>query len=592
MRGGFPPEFIERVLDATDVLKIIGRYTSLKKAGKNYIGLCPFHQEKTPSFSVDVDRGLFYCFGCGKGGNIFTFLVEKEGMSFPEAVKFLADESGVPIPERRISYSQTKSLVDALEIAHKFYKDNLWSVDGRSGREYLIQRGITDAWAKKIELGWVDARWDSLVSFLRKKNIDINPFVKVGLVMQKGQLGNDNAKISESYYDRFRGGIIFPIKNSGGRLVGFAIRVLEPGEGPKYINSPDSLIYHKSDTLFGLNFSRGSIRSRGYSVLVEGYFDAISLWIAGIENTVAVCGTAFTSSHANILSRFAPKIVLFFDGDDAGLSAVYRALPLCLSQNLITAIARPPENMDPDDIARKWESERILKLLENAPDWLVFSIKLAHSKGMLESIEGKLRFVDKMAPYLSVIEDPLAKSLYIQQLAREIGITENNVERRCAKTKLERRSSREYEGLSKEAQRELLALAMLVHSPKLLERMPENLPFVQYAGAFDELRSEILNPNSSPLLKLAEVLEPRANAFIARTLIELDEKISSKKDLDPGEKILAEEWDSLMKKLAKTKIDHEINKLKNLLVDADQQTAREILGKIAKLKGSLIQYGK
>ena len=319
-KGGFPPEFVERVIESVDPVQIYGRYTNLKRSGKNFRGLCPFHREKTPSFYVDPDRGLFYCFGCGKGGNVITFLMEKEGLSFPEAIEFLAREAGIPIPERRTFSPQTQSLHDALETAHNFFYERLFSPEGQRGLDYLAERGISVNFARQFRFGWAPDSWDSLKKFVERRGLPIKPFVDVGLLIENPE--------NKSHYDRFRGGVIIPIYGTSGRVVGFGMRALDPGEGPKYINSPDSPVFHKSEILFGLDRARRAIRKQGYAVLVEGYFDVLSLWQAGIENVVASCGTAFTAQHAHLLARFAKKVVVFYDGEVClGGGVIERAEP-------------------------------------------------------------------------------------------------------------------------------------------------------------------------------------------------------------------------------------------------------------------------
>ena len=521
-KSGFDRDFLERVIESINPIAIIGRYTNLKKSGARYKGLCPFHKEKTPSFTVDPDKGLFYCFGCGKGGDIFTFLMEREGLSFVESVEYLAKEAGIPVPKRRKVSTEVSAMQEAIEEAHRFYKKLLQSDDGKKGIEYLIGRGIEKKNIREFGFGWAKNSWDELTRYIQRRNLDPKVFEKVGLIIKHAETGN--------YYDRFRNGIVIPIHNSGGRLIAFAVRSLDDGESPKYINSPDSALYHKSRVLFGLDKARKSIRQLGYAVLVEGYFDVLSLWNAGVENAIASCGTAFTAEHANIIGRFCDTAVVFYDGDSAGLSATYRAMEPLLRQELMVKIARPPKNMDPDDVARKWDSKDVKKLVESAPDWFDFSVETAKQSGLWDSVEGKIRFADRIAPYVAALGKSLAASLYRKKLGEILGVGDREIAARISKKNRQifsavqdesRLSDSTKTGLPPDAYAEIDLLAAIIANPTLCENVVESDEVVLYGGALKCIADEVEKTGECSVAILADVLEKRAMSYLTKRLLDM-----------------------------------------------------------------------
>ncbi len=525
-KSGFDRDFLERVIESINPLTIIGRYTNLKKSGARYKGLCPFHKEKTPSFTVDPDRGLFYCFGCGKGGDIFTFLMEREGLSFFEAVEFLAKEAGLAVPKRRKVSTEVSAMQEAVEEAYKFYRKLLRSDDGKKGVEYLTGRGISKKNIGEFGFGWAKNSWDELTQYVQRRNLDEKVFEKVGLLIKHADTGK--------FYDRFRNGIVIPIHNSGGRIIAFAVRSLDDGEGPKYINSPDSALYHKSRVLFGLDKARKAIRQSGYAVLVEGYFDVISLWNAGVENAIASCGTAFTAGHANIIGRFCDTAVVFYDGDSAGLSATYRAMEPLLRQELMVKIARPPDDKDPDDRAREWSGEDMKKLIESAPDWFDFSVETAKKSGLWDSVEGKIQFADRIAPYVAALGKSLAASLYRKKLGEILGVGEREIAARISKKNRQVRSavqdesqSRKDETLPSDAYAEIDLLAAILANPTLCKNIVESDEVVLYGGALKCIADEVEKTGECSVAVLADVLEKRAMSYLTKRLLDMKNTPSS-----------------------------------------------------------------
>jgi len=578
-RGVFSQDFLERVVEATNIIAIYSKYTTLKKSGKNYMGLCPFHREKTPSFSVDPDRGLFYCFGCGKGGNIFTFLMEKEGFSFYEAVEYLAKQAGIPVPKRRGALSRNEAQNRAVEIAYEFFRKQLFSPSGGKARDYLSKRGIKSQLIREVGIGFAPDGWDNLLKYITTRRLDTKPFEEVGLLVRNPETG--------SVYDRFRNGIIFPIRSVSGRVVGFAMRTLdEDPEKPKYINSPDSALYHKGKILFGLDRAKKAIRQKGFAVIVEGYFDVLSLWQAGIENVVAGCGTAFTNDHAQALLRFTDEAVLFFDGDDAGLAATYRALIPLLSSGFIAKIARPPEGLDPDDVARKFPKQKVEEIVGKATDWLEFSVEIARKTEAIETVEGKIRLVDRLAKYINAIGDEMTKALYTKRLAEKFELSESSVAKRIAKSK-ETKTFAEIDTASKTpvvsdkyAKIELELISMMIANPLVGEIVDEEL-FELYRGAVKVLKSQIDRQGSCSAEALTDVLEEKAMSYITKTL--LSRKIA------PTQK----EAEIILNQLRKRRLEKEKEKLYLLMREAqkegDTSRAAEISNKIAIIQRKILE---
>ncbi|HHS49550.1 MAG TPA: DNA primase, partial [candidate division Zixibacteria bacterium] len=327
-KGRFPSNFIDRVASATDIVAIIGRYTTLKPQGRRLVGLCPFHNEKTPSFSVDAEQGLYYCFGCHAGGTVFTFLMEKEGMTFADAVESLARDAGIELPATSGNYERAEGLEEAAEFTADFFARALNSKVGEQAREYLRGRGISEKTWKTFGIGWAPADQAILPNTIGKDRRDFKPFVKIG-ILGESRYGN-------KYFSTISDALVFPIHKASGRPVGFAHRRIrdDRADGPKYVNSADNDIYHKSSILYGLPQARAEIRRQKQSILVEGYFDVIALHEYGIMGAVACCGTALTSVQASILARYAPRAVILFDGDDAGLKATLRSIEILLSAGL------------------------------------------------------------------------------------------------------------------------------------------------------------------------------------------------------------------------------------------------------------------
>ncbi|HZV80953.1 MAG TPA: DNA primase, partial [Geobacteraceae bacterium] len=326
-----PDEKIAEVRERAGIVEVISDYISLKKSGANYLGLCPFHGEKTPSFNVNPARGIFHCFGCGVGGNVVTFVMKMEGTSFPEAVKLLAKRVGVVIEERLPTAAEKRRLDEKeqqlaiVALAAQYYSGLLLrDKAGEPGRRYLAGRGVEEEIISPYRLGYASEQWDGLARHLRQKGVSPEQIERLGLIKPKSSGG---------YYDLFRNRLIFTISNVHGQPIAFGGRVLDDSL-PKYINSPESPLYSKSETLFGIDLARQAMREQRAAIIVEGYFDHLALYRAGIRNVVATCGTALTAGHLQVIKRYAERIYLLFDADSAGKKATFRGMELILDERL------------------------------------------------------------------------------------------------------------------------------------------------------------------------------------------------------------------------------------------------------------------
>lgn len=419
-------EKVREVRERASIVEVISEYMSLKKSGSNYQGLCPFHGEKTPSFNVNPARGIFHCFGCGTGGNVVTFVMRMEGMSFPSAVKFLAKRVGVEIPERPLSRDEKRQMDEAElfyrinELAGEFYQRVLESDEsGEPGRIYLKGRGVDRTIASAYRMGFAPPGWDNLAKFLQRKGIAPEQAEKLGLLRRRDGGG---------FYDTFRNRLLFTIADLHGRTIGFGGRVMDDSL-PKYINSPESPIYRKSEVLFGLDMAKKGMREKGSAIIVEGYFDHLALYRAGFTNVVATCGTALTPGHLQLLKRYAEKLYVLFDGDSAGKKATVRSLDLCLDAEFPASVVRVPSEDDPDTFLRREGAEGFAPLLEQAVPIFEFFYKDLLTELDVRSVEGKLAFDREVRPRLLKMRNPLERSLYEKEIGQILGIDRGTLRR-------------------------------------------------------------------------------------------------------------------------------------------------------------------
>ena len=412
-----PEETIEQIRQASDIVQVVGEYLRLKKRGRNFVGLCPFHTEKTPSFSVSPEKQIFYCFGCGKGGNVFSFLMEHEKMSFVEAVRLLARQANITIREEAGSDFRRQAMERlgyANQVALEYFQKTL----GRSKYGAVLQkylkgkRRITDSAIEHFALGLAAEDWDGLIRYAAGRDLTAEDLVKAGLALLSEKRGN--------YFDRFRQRLMIPIYNLSGKPIAFGGRTLKKGEPAKYINSPETPLYVKGNVLYGLSHARDFIRETGAAIIVEGYFDVISLWQVGVKNVVASSGTSFTAQQARLLARFATDAYLFFDADSAGQNAALRSVDALYDAGLEVRVILTLKGEDPDTIALKYGSDKIDELMHEAIGFIPFRVR--NTDVASAGIVGKEKLVKELASLGARIADPTRRSLFYAEAADVLGV--------------------------------------------------------------------------------------------------------------------------------------------------------------------------
>lgn len=419
-----PDEKLSEIRNTANIADIISERVVLKKAGKDYVGLCPFHSEKTPSFTVSPLKQIYHCFGCGAGGDVFNFLMKVDGIGFSEAVAAVAKRYGIQLPEAHMTPAQKKSsslrdqLLDLNKRVMAFYASLLAHPSaGQPGRAYLEKRGFRPDMIAQFGIGFAPEGWDHLVRFFQKNRVPPALAEQSGLIVPKKNQG---------FYDRFRNRVMFPIFNTSRQVIGFGGRVLDDSK-PKYLNSPETPVYNKSASLYGAHAARNRARETGAVYIVEGYFDLLALHQHGVTNAVATLGTSLTPDHVRLLSRgFAQKAYLLFDSDEAGLKAARRSISLFMNAAMDAAVIVLPKGYDPDSFIFEHGREAFEKASANAVDMIEFLIESAVTAHGL-SLEGKVRIIDEMKSILSEINDAVARSLYVKFLSERLGVDERAV---------------------------------------------------------------------------------------------------------------------------------------------------------------------
>ena len=455
-------DFIERVREAVDVVEYIGRYVNLKPSGKSYKGLCPFHQEKTPSFYVDPDKGVYHCFGCGASGNIFRFVMDIEGLSFREAVLKLAKEYGIEIPSSEVE-RRTSPVYAALQFAADYYHQLLMSPEGKDALKYLYtKRKIKSRSIANFKLGFAPPDGKSFVNRAISKNFDRATLISAGL-----------AKKTDSgvLIDYFRNRLIFPIFTPGGNIVAFGGRALSDEIQPKYLNSPDSEIFKKGDILYGLYQAKSTIRMKGFAIVVEGYFDVIKMHEAGFSNAIAPMGTALTENQSLVLRRYTKNVLLLYDGDEAGRKAVDRSIPILLKAGLNVTISLLPEGEDPDSIIDKFGPDAIKHFLDEAEDFIDYQYKNAERvkdspAQFSEEIKGILKNIYS-------IPDAITRDVYVSRLSKLSGIPVESLRTQGLKFLDEPRINKKSNRVEVKLTADFIILANILNNRELIEIVAE-----------------------------------------------------------------------------------------------------------------------
>ncbi|HVP36111.1 MAG TPA: DNA primase [Terriglobales bacterium] len=417
MSNFIPDELINQIREANDIIEVISEYLPLKKKGKSWTALCPFHPEKTPSFSVSQERQIYHCFGCGKGGNVYTFLMEHEKLSFYEALKLLAKRANISLPQKTSDQKTTETLDQlfyANQVANEYFLDSL--KQSKKAKDYLQTRGFSSEIIEVFSIGYAPAEWDGLIKFSNEKGLKPEILLSAGLIVEKEK--------KTGFYDRFRGRVTFPIFNLSQKIVGFGGRIIQEKDEPKYLNSPESPIYHKGKILYGLNLSKDVIRDKKAAVLVEGYIDLISLYQSGITNMVAPLGTSFTQDHARLLSRYAEKVYLLFDSDRAGESAVFRSVDLLFDAGVEMMIVVLPSGEDPDSFVRKYGIKGMAQKLREAKSFIDYKKDSLPAEFNSLSMKEQEGVIKELAETASRIKNQLWKNLFINKASQAFKVHE------------------------------------------------------------------------------------------------------------------------------------------------------------------------
>ena len=428
MIGFFPQHVIDEIRDRADIVDLISNYVPLKKAGQNYKALCPFHDEKTPSFNVNAAKQIYRCFGCGKGGNVFTFVMESEKVTFPQAVEIIADKIGYKLPQTRRDVSEEegavnkKSLYEINARAAKRYHATLREKDGETALQYLQKRGISDSSIKTFGIGFAPDSWDFLVSKVKDAKF-LELMARIGLAIKR--------ETEPGYYDRFRNRVMFPIYDTQERVVGFGGRVLDDSE-PKYLNSPESALFSKSRNLYGLNWAKSAITAENSVAVVEGYTDVIMAHQNGAKNVVATLGTAMTAEHARTLKRFTRNVTVVYDGDEAGQKASQRGIDILLPAELEVKVAVLPEDQDPCDFVMKNGGDAFRQVLAQAMDFFDYKIAAGRKRPDFKTVSGQSDVIDDILRSVAnfTLRNLPKRELLLKKVAEAFGVSEASVRRR------------------------------------------------------------------------------------------------------------------------------------------------------------------
>jgi DNA primase len=587
--GFFPEEKVSEIRDRASILEVVSDYINLKKAGKHYKGLCPFHSEKTPSFMVNEEKQIFHCFGCGAGGDVFTFLMKVGNFSFPQAVEELAKRYGVRLPSRELSPAKKKEmakreiLFQINQMASEYFHDLLYRQrEGDEGRRYLSQRGLSEKIIKEHRLGYSLERWDGLVQHLQEKKVSLELAWELGLIFPKKRGG---------WYDAFRGRILFPIFDLHQRVVGFGGRLIREGE-PKYLNSPESSIYHKGEILYGLQVAKGYIPEKDCVIIAEGYFDLLTLHQFGLKHNVATLGTALTAQHVRILKRYTKNLITVFDADEAGIKASLRALPLFLEEEVAGKTVLLPEGEDPDEFLRKGNLEDFEERVIHAVPLIDFFFEWLMKTHDIKSIDGKVKVAEEGMALIDKIPNKIRKNFYTKTLAEKLDLPESLLMERLRSSPKDRIKAEE--DLKKRPiersfpKSEEMVVRLMIHHPEMI-------PAITKEGILREFESPVLQ-------KMAEGLEglyqKRGRLDLTEALgcfeEDLKERLSEfafqESDLKAGdrEKILKD----CIQKIRKKKLKKDEGEILKRIKEAEKQKGEKGLDDLLMERQELTKRGR
>jgi DNA primase len=567
MSDFFSQELIDQIRDANDIVDLISEYVPLKKRGKNYVGLCPFHAEKAPSFNVSPDKQMFYCFGCGEGGNVISFLLKHEKLGFSDAIRHLAKRANISLPKKSFDKGRSEQLDKlyyANQVANEYFHKNFYREGpGKKARQYLNKRGFDPEIIKQFSLGYAPDDWEGLIRFAKNKEVETEVLNQAGLVVPRTE--------TSGYYDRFRNRIIFPIFNLSGKIVGFGGRVLDDKDEPKYLNSPETPIYQKGKILYGLNLSKDEIRKNASAVLVEGYVDLLSLYQAGIKNVTASSGTAFTSDQARLLSRYAEKVYLLFDADTAGQSATFRSVDLLFSEGVEVFVVSLPKGEDPDSFVKKFGKEKLAKKIDQAQTFIDFK-RSSLPKGFEElSLKEQEKVIFDLAETASKITNDLRRNLFVKKVGQIFKIDEASIfkmmGKRTTKGIFAPKKETSISAVTGHEKIEMGILRILMEDGKLMKLTKGKLELDDFSTPEHKEIFQLLGTHSG---------QGKTSAFLDKTQNENTKRILSRiAAMDLGTAELSIQLADHLKTLSNLKKDKKIKTLKESIKKALQNGETE-----------------
>lgn len=528
----FSEQVLEEIQNKADIVEIIGSYIPLRRSGRNFKANCPFHKEKTPSFMVSPSKQIFHCFGCGAGGNVFGFVMKMESLDFPEAVRTLAEKSGVELPHFTRAQFETSGYALQIyklnELAASFYASTLSGTEaGKRAASYLKKRGISDDIIAKAKLGFAPDDWSGLINFAKDKGVETGLLERAGLALPREGGG---------HYDRFRNKIIFPIFDIKNRVVAFGARVLDDSL-PKYINSPETEVYIKSRHLYGFNFSLQAAREKDFCIIVEGYLDFLVPYQNGIKNIAASLGTALTDSQARLIKRYTKNVVMLYDGDAAGEAASLRGLDIFLEEGMQVKVATLPKGLDPDSFVREKGASEFDSLIAGAADLFDYKLGVLSSRYDAGRSQDKAKICAEMLPTIAKVTDAVLKSEYVKRLGERLRVSEGALLSELKKVK----PDREYEPSeelsstaegSNAAMAEKIIIGLMLDDPEVIAQVKENLKSEDFAdpGA-RKVAEEILGSyGDGRSFKPAQLINKLAEGELTALIAEASSLVDDIKD--------------------------------------------------------------
>lgn len=579
-----PEHIIDQVQNRTDIVEVISRYVQLKKTGQNFKGNCPFHHEKTPSFIVSPAKQIYHCFGCSAGGNVFSFLMKQENITFPEAVEMLAEKAGVVLPRQSGQSKEQATLANQLykinELATQYFQHNLAS--NAQAKEYLAKRGIGSESIKEFKLGYAPDSWDGILTFFNKKGIAPGLLEKAGLVIPSDRGG---------YYDRFRKRLTFPIVDLKDKTLGFGARVLDASL-PKYMNSPETPIYSKGRNLYGMNLSREAIKKEGFALIVEGYLDFIIPYQAGVKNLIATLGTALTIDQVKLLKRFAGTVIMVYDPDEAGEAASLRNTDIFIAEDVNVYIAELPAGHDPDNYIRKFGAEEFIKLAKSARNIFDYKLEKLMARFNIKTSNGKAAIASEMLPTLSKLNNAVLRSDLMKRLSEKLGVDPDALKEELNKVKPDY-SARQIVARAVEVKKDTrgaqeMILAVMLEGGVYVDAVRKNMTPEEFVNtSIRDLIKAIFDMRAANLeINPARVISHLENSPEAAALI--SEAVSMSEVMGDKEKVLSD----CIARIKKDNINYQLTELRAAIKTAHDSNDETRLNGLIREYDSLIKMTK